>query len=318
MSQPSEICLFLVCGIPGSGKSSLCQSFLSRAAATATTIEPVIDVWYLSFDAAETSLKTTATATATTNTTTTTSAPTSFDPSLWKNARTIIEEFVDSFLSCPDSPPAFDPKYMQRCTIPIPTLSFPEIHKNKIKTMLILDDNFYYKSMRRVFQRMSRRYQSCYGELVVTVPLEVALRRNSQRKGTNRVPNEILERMASRFEAMSVADISTVTVVNDADIFKNEQKQHNSSSSSSSSSSTTKIPSLDVTPIWKLMVEASKSPLKSLSVPIDEVTQKIDKEATSNNVLHQLDIAMREVVGQEIKIRSAFKNGIMKEGLGKH
>ena len=72
--------------------------------------------------------------------------------------------------------------------------------------------------------------------------------------------------------------------------------------------------------MWQLIADASQAPLQVLSVPLDAMTQQIDRESTAKSILHQLDMAMREVVGNEIKTRSQQQHGrdLMRQGLGKH
>ena len=160
----------------------------------------------------------------------------------------LIEEFVESFLSHPESPPPFDERYMHRRRVQVPTFALPEMKAipSNVKTLIVLDDNFYYKSMRRVFQQMSRRHQSCYGELVVTVPVSVALLRNSQRSGASRVPDDVLERMSNRFENIDnnipgTFDISTATIPNDVDINRSNTS-HTSHTSNTSNTFNTSNP----------------------------------------------------------------------------
>jgi tRNA uridine 5-carbamoylmethylation protein Kti12 len=258
-----------------------------------TSSVSVIDVWYISFDAAERALA--ATQTSPTSSADPTAVDISFDPALWKNARKMVEDFVESFLKEPENAPPFDATFMKRRRMECPAIASPP---GNLSTLILLDDNFYYQSMRRVFQQTARRHNSCYGEVVVAAPLELALQRNSQRTGANRVPKEVLLRMSSRFENVDMTtDYSTLEYSNDKD---------------------TALP-LDVTPMWNIISAAGKRPLTMLYTPIDLVAQQIDREATSKSILHQLDMAIRDAVSEEMKVRGKVEGGaLMRAGLGKY
>lgn len=61
--------------------------------------------------------------------------------------------------------------------------------------VVIVDDNFYLRSMRRPFERMARAFQLRYCCVFVEVDVEEALRRNA-RRGEERVHDDTILRMA--------------------------------------------------------------------------------------------------------------------------
>ncbi|NWR76389.1 PSTK kinase, partial [Centropus unirufus] len=63
---------------------------------------------------------------------------------------------------------------------------------------LILDDNFYYRSMRLEVYRLARRYSLGYCQIFLECPLECCLQRNRLR--THPVPDETIRAMAGRME----------------------------------------------------------------------------------------------------------------------
>ncbi|KAK6054033.1 hypothetical protein COOONC_08462 [Cooperia oncophora] len=68
--------------------------------------------------------------------------------------------------------------------------------------VVVVDDNFYLRSMRRPFERMARSFGLRYCCVLVDVDVQEALRRNSQR-GADRVRDETILRMAREIELPS-------------------------------------------------------------------------------------------------------------------
>ena len=67
--------------------------------------------------------------------------------------------------------------------------------------LVIADDTFHYRSMRREAFRLSRDSGAAFLQLHVACPLDLALQRNSQRAQEARVPEEVVTRMDAVFEA---------------------------------------------------------------------------------------------------------------------
>ncbi|KJH47478.1 chromatin associated protein KTI12 [Dictyocaulus viviparus] len=65
--------------------------------------------------------------------------------------------------------------------------------------VIVLDDNFYFKSMRRPFERMAAFYGLRYCCVIVSCVVQDCLDRNSQR-ANNRVSNETILKMARNME----------------------------------------------------------------------------------------------------------------------
>ena len=77
-----------------------------------------------------------------------------------------------------------------------------ELVVNELKKggIVIVDDNQFYKSMRKEYARLATLYHAAYLLVYVDVPLKHALRRNEARQGKQRVPDEVILRMAERFD----------------------------------------------------------------------------------------------------------------------
>ncbi|KAM7533584.1 hypothetical protein Aperf_G00000125462 [Anoplocephala perfoliata] len=72
-------------------------------------------------------------------------------------------------------------------------------HVNKnLPVIFILDDNFFYRSMRKLYYRLSKTLRVAYMTVSFRTPLEICLKRNSERKDS--VPDHVITRMNARFE----------------------------------------------------------------------------------------------------------------------
>lgn len=65
---------------------------------------------------------------------------------------------------------------------------------------VIVDDNSYYRSMRREIWCLARDAQARMLFVLVDTPLETCLQRNAARKGAARIPDEVVVRMAQRMQ----------------------------------------------------------------------------------------------------------------------
>jgi len=69
------------------------------------------------------------------------------------------------------------------------------------KLLLILDDNFYYRSMRKPWRRLARERGTAFYQLLLEAPLETCLARNAMRSVEERVPEFSIRHMAEVFES---------------------------------------------------------------------------------------------------------------------
>ena len=104
-----------------------------------------------------------------------------------------------------DAPPSFSPSHWKAARQQ--ALDQTKTHLARVcsgsqqRSVLILDDNFYYKSMRKPFLRLTREFPL----LVVVVvhcqaSLPLLLLRNAARPPSRRVPDEAMHRISQRFE----------------------------------------------------------------------------------------------------------------------
>jgi tRNA uridine 5-carbamoylmethylation protein Kti12 len=125
----------LVCGLPGSGKSTVCANL---------QVFNFTEIIRIEFDQIERSLREHAD---------------KFDPCIWRRARRIVHEKVSELRSNPE-------------------------------ILILLDDNFYYKSMRKKFQPN--------GIIHLTTPLDSCVVRNQGR--VHKVPESVLITMNELLE----------------------------------------------------------------------------------------------------------------------
>ena len=69
-----------------------------------------------------------------------------------------------------------------------------------MKNIILLDDNFYYKSMRHVFYKVAQEERLYFGQLLMKTPVETCLERNKYRVGSENVPETVIHRMNEIFE----------------------------------------------------------------------------------------------------------------------
>lgn len=143
--------------------------------------------------------------------------------------------------------------------------------------LLVLDDNFYYRSMRHEVYQLARRYSLGFCQLFLDCPLETCLQRNGRRPGA--LPAETIRLMRRKMEE------------------PNPQKnawEHNSLTVRSSACSAEASPELT-----GLLLAALENPVTCVE---DNAEQKeADRAVCSSSALHQADQALRRIVSQTMK-----------------
>ncbi|ELW69706.1 L-seryl-tRNA(Sec) kinase [Tupaia chinensis] len=142
---------------------------------------------------------------------------------------------------------------------------------------LVLDDNFYYQSMRYEVYQLARKYSLGFCQLFLDCPLEACLQRNSQR--TRALPAETIHLMERKLEKPSP---------------EKNAWEHNSLTIPSQTYSSEV--SLEVT---ELLLMALENPVKYVE---DNTEQKeADRIICSTSVLHKADQTLRRIVSQTMK-----------------
>lgn len=73
-----------------------------------------------------------------------------------------------------------------------------EFKKSAGKSVIVLDDNFYYRSMRYEVYRIAKEFRLGFGQIFLNLPYDLCCSRNSSRPKP--VPSEVMSRMKSLFE----------------------------------------------------------------------------------------------------------------------
>ncbi|KAM5243345.1 L-seryl-tRNA(Sec) kinase [Hipposideros larvatus] len=142
---------------------------------------------------------------------------------------------------------------------------------------LILDDNFYYQSMRYEVYQLARKYSLGFCQLFLDCSLETCLQRNGQRPRA--LPAEIIHLMGRKIEQ------------------PNPEKnawEHNSLTIQSPACPSEASPNLT-----DFLLTALENPVKYVE---DNVEQKeTDRIICSMSILHQADQTLRRIVSQTMK-----------------
>ncbi|XP_071071741.1 L-seryl-tRNA(Sec) kinase isoform X2 [Dasypus novemcinctus] len=143
--------------------------------------------------------------------------------------------------------------------------------------VLILDDNFYYQSMRYEVYQLARKYSLGFCQLFFDCPLETCLQRNGQR--SRALPAEIIHLMGRKIEKPNPE--------------KNAWEHNSLSIQSPEGSSEVRLEVTD------LLFTALENPV--IYVEENMQQKETDRIICSTNILHQADQTLRRIVSQTMK-----------------
>lgn len=144
-------------------------------------------------------------------------------------------------------------------------------HTHSQPLVLLLDDNFYYQSMRQQIQQLARRTGVGFCQVFLQCPLGVCVQRNRLR--VRPLPDAVLLQMSERLEPPDSRDKHSLTL--DAENITHTQLQQ----------------------LMDLCASALENPLRVR----DEQQQEADRQICASSVLHQADQTCRRVVSQTVK-----------------
>ncbi|XP_025323300.3 L-seryl-tRNA(Sec) kinase isoform X1 [Canis lupus familiaris] len=276
--RPQRIGLCLVCGLPAAGKSTLARGLrhrLRQEQGWAVGVVAYDDVMPDAFleEASARPL-----------------------PSQWKLLRQELLKYLECFLmavinGCQVSAPPNRTAAMWEDFIiclkhqdlvssaALETQSCYLLTKTAVSRplFLILDDNFYYQSMRYEVYQLARKYSLGFCQLFLDCSLETCLQRNGQRPQA--LPAETIHLMEGKIEK------------------PNPEKnawEHNSliiPSTTCSSEASLKL--------TDLLLTALENPVTYIEDNVEQ--KKTDRIICSTNVLHQADQMLRRIVSQTMK-----------------
>ncbi|XP_067286510.1 L-seryl-tRNA(Sec) kinase [Pseudorasbora parva] len=152
-----------------------------------------------------------------------------------------------------------------------------DTHTHSRPLVLLLDDNFYYQSMRQQVQRLARKCSVGFCQLFLRCPLQVCVRRNQQR--APRIPEDVLMQVCERMEP--------------PDPSRNHWEQQ-----SLELDTTDHITHGDLQRLMELLASALENPLRPIQ---DESQQKeADRQICASSALHQADRTCRRLVSQAV------------------
>ncbi|XP_077481470.1 L-seryl-tRNA(Sec) kinase [Stigmatopora argus] len=252
-------CLCVLCGLPAAGKSSLSRKICLAAgrqgwrAAVLVYDELIPDQ---AFHAREGLIDEDSTSQEA--------------RTAWKFHRNAvlrwIEEFLEKNLGNGSINPAFLPPPLEHA------------QADNAPLLLVLDDNFYYPSMRYEVFQLARKYSLGFCQVYVQCPVEMCVRRNENRPRP--VPAGVIVEMAKRLEAPN-------------------SKKNQWEAKSVTVDSSENVSECEIQKIMELMSSALSEPLSP--VEEDEEVKEADRQKCAANIVHQADQACRRLISETMK-----------------
>eukprot|EP00644_Phytophthora_capsici_P004152 jgi/Phyca11/109662/e_gw1.17.588.1 len=201
--------------------------------------------------------------------------------------RISFDDLYEQHVTAEGKPGEFDPEKWKMC------------QQDMLKRLVLLvDDNFQYRSLRKRFFHLTAKLNCGFGVLYVDVPLDICRERNAGRNKREQVPSEVFERMAAAFEPpngrQNSWEVNTrqFTGARDANIDE----------------------------VVNALVLQAEQELKVLHVlrldrEKEEAQQCRDRLATEQSVLHLVDLQLRQWISTQLKSEEALPLGVTKSQL---
>ncbi|XP_047465873.1 LOW QUALITY PROTEIN: L-seryl-tRNA(Sec) kinase [Mugil cephalus] len=259
-------CLCVLCGLPAAGKSTLSRIIVGTAAQQQgwrATVVPYDDL--IPEHAFQTRVE----------------KDTEMHTE-WRLHRQAVLQCVEQFLQNPRGmaePPSssrIDAAAWERC---VRALLRPEgLKSDQAPLLLLLDDNFYYPSMRYEARQLARKYSLGFCQVYLQCDLETCISRNRSRPRP--IPSDVILEMVKRLEP------------------PNPQK-NSWETNSISLNTTNSLSKCDVQKVMELISSALSNPLSPAE---DDTEQKeADRLKCATSVVHQADQACRRLVSEAMK-----------------
>ncbi|NXN19302.1 PSTK kinase, partial [Indicator maculatus] len=148
---------------------------------------------------------------------------------------------------------------------------------------LILDDNFYYQSMRYEVHQLARKYSLSFCQLFLECPLECCLQRNRLR--SQPIPDQTICLMANKIEM--------------PDLKKNAWEQNSLLLPSGGGTSEDHCATGLIKQIISLLARALENPLKQNEESTEN--KEADRAICASSAIHQADQTCRRIISQAMK-----------------
>ncbi|XP_067431721.1 L-seryl-tRNA(Sec) kinase [Thunnus thynnus] len=265
-------CLCVLCGLPAAGKSTLSRTVCSTAAqqgwrSTVVSYDDLIPehAFHATVSGEDAKLQEMHTE--------------------WKLHRQAVLQCIEQFLKKPEvlamlpSSCQINSTAWERC---IQALLEPETSErsqaDRAPLVFLLDDNFYYPSMRYEVFQLARKYSLGFCQVYLQCNLESCISRNQSR--SEPIPTEVILEMTKRLESPNPQKNSWETnsiLLNTSDsVSKN-----------------------DIQRVMELISSALSNPLS----PVEDNTEQkdADRQKCASSVVHQADQTCRRLISEAMK-----------------
>ncbi|XP_058476833.1 L-seryl-tRNA(Sec) kinase isoform X2 [Solea solea] len=278
----TPVCLCVLCGLPASGKSTLARTVLGSAAqlgwrASVVSYDDLIPQHAFQIRAVQNS------------------GAQLTEQTEWKLHRHTVLQCIELFLKTPEvmaEPPSsfqINVDAWEQCVRGL-LRPKPMDHSQTDRTPLIfiLDDNFYYPSMRYEVYQLARKYSLGFCQVYLHCDLESCINRNQSRPEP--VPTEVILDMVKRLESPNPE--------------KNPWEEL-----SILLNTTDKLSTCDIQRVMELISSSLRNPLS----PIEDTAEQkeADRLKCAMNVVHQADQACRRLISEAMK--TAKENHVSSE-----
>lgn len=194
-----KVCVVLLVGIPGSGKSFFRKYFETYLSGNIESMLGSVQVWSVCYDDYE---------------------PMRRQNSKWKQCRLDIMSNVCNLIEHLISQGSLSKDFNKRIS---GMFLINEELESPDSIVILIDDNMYYRSMRYEYYKLARVHNISFSQIFFEVDLQKALKCNSERSVESRVPEIVIENMYRKLEppqANHLWEEFSVSVLSYAD-FKN-------------------------------------------------------------------------------------------------
>ncbi|KAF6719395.1 L-seryl-tRNA(Sec) kinase [Oryzias melastigma] len=210
----------------------------------------------------------------------------------WKSHRRAVLQCIQQFLEDPDvrmeqqSCSLINNTAWEKCIQSLTSESFPS---DEAPFLFLLDDNFYYPSMRYEVFQLARKYSLGFCQIYLQCDLESCMRRNHSR--SQPIPADVMLEMAKRLEPPNTQ--------------KNSWETQSLSINTSSN-----LSKCDIQRVMDLISSALNNPLSAAEDNTEQklyTLQEADRQKCANSVVHQADQACRRLISEAMKTAKDYQ-----------